>query len=139
MFDFMESLLPKSDDQILKICNDEKINKLVNSISAEMDKVLPWFPKVKNKKAEYSTWDHVGNLGMRLWYSYTLNCEYLCDPEKWCGIGRAKIEELVPTDKLSKIADSYGLVLSVIQTPTFITFTTIEKKHNKKSKEIEED
>ena len=131
LFDFIVA----DNEKIMKICNDEKINQLVYEISTEMNKILPQFPKVKKEKAEYSVWEHVKNLGPRLWYDYSFDCEYCCEPYKWCGVGVEKIAELVPVEKLKRVAASYGLELSVMQSPASLSFTTIEKRYKKNCKE----
>ena len=132
MFDFITTEEPQ------KFCNDEKINQLVDLISNKMNKVLPQFPRVKSSKVEYSIWEHVKNLGLRLWYDYTFDCEYLCEPCRWCGVGAEKIAELIPTEELKAVANSLGLELSVMQSPTALSFTTIEKRHKTKCKGTKE-
>lgn len=138
MFDFMNSLESTNEIQP-SYTDDPKINQLIDLISAEMDKILPQFPRLKRKKVEYSIWDHVKNLGLRLWYDYWFDCECRCEPNKWCGVGVKRIAELIPVNKLKKEASSLGLKLDIMQSPNTLSFTTIEKRYTSKSKEIEEE
>jgi len=115
------------------------IQDLIDEVEAIFESVKHQFPPLDLKRYEYSIWDHVSNLGYRLFYCFKFDTPFINSTDKFCGIGTFKVDDLFQREVLIEKYKKKGIEISFLYSPTSFYITTIESKKVRNKTQQEED
>jgi hypothetical protein len=107
------------------------IQELISESEMIFSKVKSKFPRLIEIKHEYSIWDHVPNLGYRLFTSFRFDTPLINTLDKYCGIGAYEISVLFESERVTQKYKTKGIDVTFLYTPQSLYITTIETKKNK--------